>query len=70
MMPYQQSYEIKNVMQSINVNFIGLDRQFAFMEISLDMIKLINIKLFTIVTMLRSLLQKFSLFKLKMVQFL
>ena len=67
-MPYQQSYEIKNVMQSINVNFIGLDRQFAFMEISLDMIKIDQ--LFTIVTKLRSLLQKFSLYKLKMVQFL
>ena len=35
MITYQQSFEINVGMQSINVGFIGANRQFAFLEISL-----------------------------------
>ena len=35
MTPYQQSFEINTAMQSVNVNFIGSNRQFSFLEISL-----------------------------------
>ena len=34
MTPYQQSFEINVGMKSINVGFIGENRQFAFLEIS------------------------------------
>ena len=35
MTPYQQSFEINTGTQSINVNFVGANRQFAFLEVSL-----------------------------------
>ena len=41
---YQQSFEINVGMQSINVGFIGVNRQFAWLEISLLYDKTTNIK--------------------------
>ena len=35
MTPYQQSFEINVGMPSINVNFVGSNRQFTFLEVSL-----------------------------------
>ena len=35
MTPYQQSFEINVGTQSINVNFFGANRQFAFLEVLL-----------------------------------
>ena len=35
MTPYQQAFEIKTCTQSINVNFVGANRQFAFLEVYL-----------------------------------
>ena len=35
MTPYQQSFEINIGLQSFVVNFVGANRQFAFLEISL-----------------------------------
>ena len=35
MTPYQQPFEISAGTQSINVGFIGANKQFAFLEISL-----------------------------------
>ena len=42
--PYQQSFEINVGTQSINVGFIGVNRQFAWLEISLLYDKTTNIK--------------------------
>ena len=42
--PYQQTFEVNVGIQSVNANFQGANRQFAWLEISLVMTKVINIK--------------------------